>query len=90
MAKSTLRWPQRYEQLLQTAQNPLLKDFYQQAFTNQDTALKDVPFVALDFETTGLDANSDDIVSVGLVPFNVNRIYCKDSRHWVVQPRRDL
>ena len=90
MAKSTLRWPQRYEQLLQSAQNPLLKDFYQQAFTDQDTALKDVPFVALDFETTGLDANSDDIVSVGLVPFNVNRIYCKDSRHWVVQPRRDL
>ena len=77
MAKSPLDWPRRYEQLLQGAQNPLLKGFYKQAFTNQTAPLKDVPFVALDFETTGLDANTDDIVSVGLVPFNVNRIYCK-------------
>ena len=43
MAKSPLDWPRRYEQLLQGAQNPLLKDFYQQAFTNQDAPLKMSP-----------------------------------------------
>ena len=90
MAKSPLDWPRRYEQLLHSAQNSLLKEFYKQAFTNQTAPLKDVPFVALDFETTGLDANTDDIVSVGLVPFTSKRIYCKDSAHWLVQPRQKL
>lgn len=90
MRKLKIDWPTRYQQLVQSAENHLLKDFYQHAFTNSSAALKDVPFVALDLETTGLNASTDDIVSVGLVPFNIRRIYCKESRHWVVQPRRDL
>ncbi|WP_372760866.1 3'-5' exonuclease [Pseudoalteromonas sp.] len=87
---ATVDWPSRYQHLSQHCQNSLLKSFYQAAFKDPNAAIKDVPFVAMDFETTGLDSSNDDIVSVGLVPFSLQRIYCRESRHWVVQPRRNL
>lgn len=39
-----------------------------------DTPLAQVPLVAMDFETTGLNADRDDIVSIGLVPLSLQRI----------------
>lgn len=83
-------WPQRYKLLANTTKNSLLKAFYTQAFALPATPIKDISFVAMDFETTGLNSKTDDIVSIGLVPFNLQRIYCKQSRHWIVQPRRNL
>jgi DNA polymerase-3 subunit epsilon len=87
---NTTDWPSRYHQLAKSSKNELLRHFYACAFNQPAAAVQDVPFVAMDFETTGLDSNNDDIVSVGLVPFSLKRIYCKHSRHWVVQPRRNL
>ena len=87
---NTVDWPIRYQQLAKSSKNELLKLFYASAFNQPSRAIQDVPFVAMDFETTGLDINNDDIVSVGLVPFNLQRIYCQHSRQWVVQPRRNL
>ncbi|WP_350550878.1 3'-5' exonuclease [Pseudoalteromonas sp. 120-MNA-CIBAN-0494] len=83
-------WSLRYQHLANSSENALLQQFYASAFNQPAAAIADVPFVAMDFETTGLDSEADDIVSVGLVPFNLQRIYCKHSRHWVVQPRRNL
>ena len=87
---AVIGWSTRYEQLINSTENKVLKNFYSSAFNQPLAAIKDVPFVAMDFETTGLNSKNDDIVSVGLVPFNFQRIYCKHSRHWVVQPRRNL
>ena len=87
---AVIDWSTRYEQLINSTENKVLKNFYSSAFNQPLAAIKDVPFVAMDFETTGLNSKNDDIVSVGLVPFNFQRIYCKHSRHWVVQPRRNL
>lgn len=42
--------------------------------------------VALDLETTGLDARRDVIVSIGLVPFSTARIHSPRARYWVVRP----
>ena len=88
--KEVKNWNTRYAQLADDAQNNLLKDFYLSTFSDASASVKDIPFVALDFETTGLNSKTDDIVSVGLVPFTLARIYCKQSKHWVVQPRRNL
>ncbi|MDP2485233.1 3'-5' exonuclease [Pseudoalteromonas marina] len=88
--KEVKNWNTRYAQLANDAQNKLLKEFYLSTFSNANASVKDIPFVALDFETTGLNSKTDDIVSVGLVPFTLARIYCKQSKHWVVQPRRNL
>ena len=88
--KEVKNWNTRYAQLADDAQNNLLKEFYLSTFSDASASVKDILFVALDFETTGLNSKTDDIVSVGLVPFTLARIYCKQSKHWVVQPRRNL
>jgi DNA polymerase-3 subunit epsilon len=88
--KEVTNWKIRYAQLADNTQNNLIKEFYLSAFSNANAAVKEISFVALDFETTGLNSQTDDIVSVGLVPFTLTRIYCKQSKHWLVQPRRNL
>jgi DNA polymerase III subunit epsilon len=90
MKETPIDWPARYKALADTAEHSALQRFYTDAFAQPNAAIKTVPFVALDFETTGLNSHNDDIVSVGLVPFTMQRVFCKHSRHWVVQPRRNL
>ncbi len=92
MAKqgAKLDWPSRYQQLLKVSKQPLIQEFYSSAINDLSIPISDVPMVALDFETTGLNFDGDDIVSVGLVPFNAKRIFCKYSKHWIVQPRQKL
>lgn len=83
-------WPKRFRKLAETARHPLLTNFYQAGCPAPDTPLSDVPMVAMDFETTGLDANQHSIVSVGLVPFTLHGIQLGRARHWVVRPRLPL
>ncbi|WP_194437384.1 3'-5' exonuclease [Vibrio fluminensis] len=87
---ATPDWSQRFKQLAEQAKDSRLKAFYAQGAVSGDTPLSDVPFVALDFETTGLNAQEDAILTIGLVPFSLKRIYCNGSAHWVVNPNRDL
>lgn len=42
--------------------------------------------VSVDFETTGLDPQQHSIVSIGLVPFTINRVELAGARHWIVRP----
>jgi len=67
-----------------------LKQFYQAPWPTPDTPISQVPMVALDLETTGLDARRDVIVSIGLVPFSMARIHSPQARYWVVRPNRPL
>ena len=83
-------WPKIFERLKSEATVPLLKRFYARGTVSGDTPVSEVPFVALDLETTGLSVERHGIVSIGLVPFMLARIRCVDSRYWVVRPRRSL
>ncbi|NLS13064.1 3'-5' exonuclease [Vibrio sp. SM6] len=83
-------WPERFADLASKAQDPRLIDYYQQGVVSGDTPLSEVPFVALDFETTGLDSQNDAILTIGLVPFSLQRIRCKESAHWVINPHREM
>ncbi|RXJ73585.1 DNA polymerase III subunit epsilon [Veronia nyctiphanis] len=83
-------WQLINKRLGQNAKDPRLKRFYQAGVIDGATNLSDVEFVALDFETTGLEPSQSDIVSIGLVPFTLSRIYCKQARHWIVNPRKPL
>ncbi|WP_028672654.1 3'-5' exonuclease [Saccharospirillum impatiens] len=69
---------------------PELQRFYAAGTVAPDCPLSEVPFVALDVETTGLNADRHAILSVGLVPFTLKRITVAGSRHWVVKPRLPL
>lgn len=83
-------WPRIFQQLEAGAEAPLLKRFYAGGAVSGDTPVSEVPFVALDLETTGMDAERHGIVSIGLVPFTLARIQCPGSRYWVVRPRKQI
>jgi len=83
-------WPKIFERLEGETAVPLLRRFYARGTTPGETPIADVPFVALDLETTGMSADQHGIVSIGLVPFTLARIRCTDSRYWVLRPRQSL
>nr|WP_320137150.1 3'-5' exonuclease [uncultured Amphritea sp.] len=86
----SVNWPALFQQQAEKSTDERLKSFYQQGVVAADTALVDVPFVALDFETTGLDATKDEIISIGLVPFDLHRIRLRESRYWLLKPNDGL
>ncbi|MGV8842070.1 MAG: 3'-5' exonuclease [Pseudomonas sp.] len=85
-----LDWRARFVELAKNAKDPRLVQFYQAGVVAADTPLEQVPLVALDVETTGLDAQHHSIVSLGLVPFSLARIRCGEARYWVVKPLSEL
>lgn len=80
------QWPDWIAKLATQARDPRLKAFYDAGCVTPETPMAEVPLVAMDFETTGLDPNQHSIVSIGLTPLSLNRIYNRDARHWVVRP----
>ena len=85
-----LDWAARFAELATSAKDPRLQTFYQAGCVAADTPLEQVPLLALDVETTGLDANQHAIVSLGLLPFNLQRIRCGEARYWVIKPASEL
>ncbi|ARU90511.1 3'-5' exonuclease [Pseudomonas sp. M30-35] len=84
------QWQEQYQILADNACDPRLARFYQAGAVHSDTPLDEVPLLALDVETTGLDAQNHCIVSLGLMPFDLNRIQCKKAQYWVVKPQSEL
>jgi DNA polymerase III subunit epsilon len=72
------------------AHNPLLRSFYAAYQYVLKTPINQVSYVALDFETTGLNPVEDAIVSIGLVPFDLERVLCAKAAHWLVRPESEL
>jgi DNA polymerase-3 subunit epsilon len=89
-AGDVLDWPARFSALQQSARDPRLRTFYAAGALSGDTPLQHVPLLALDVETTGLNPATDGIVSVGLVPMSLDRIWASQGRHWLVKPRVPL
>jgi len=87
---TALDWAAQFAELAASARDPRLQAFYQAGCVTADTPLEQVPLLALDVETTGLDANQHAIVSLGLLPFTLQRIRCGAARYWVVKPASEL
>jgi len=83
-------WTAFYQKQSHQANNALLQNFYKCGVTAPEMPVANVKFVALDFETTGLDAKKDDIVSIGLVPFDLKRIYLNQAKQWLINPNLPL
>ncbi|OBT13155.1 DNA polymerase III subunit epsilon [Vibrio sp. UCD-FRSSP16_10] len=83
-------WQSHFASLLANSNHGHLKRFYAAGTISETTPLKETPFLALDFETTGLDASKDEIISIGLVPFDLNRIYLRQSQQWLIKPQKAL
>jgi DNA polymerase-3 subunit epsilon len=86
-----VRWPwrrspqARREAALRDAGPGPLRDYLAQPFPAEDTPLDDLPLLAIDLETTGLDPARDRVLSVGFVPVDGRRIDLAGARHVVVR-----
>jgi DNA polymerase-3 subunit epsilon len=83
-------WPARFAALAMQARDPRLRKFYAAGAPAPQTPVQHTPLMALDVETTGLDPATDGIVSLGLVPMQLDRILNSRARHWIVRPRERL
>ncbi|WP_150305023.1 3'-5' exonuclease [Pseudomonas saliphila] len=88
--ESTPDWRTLFASLANTAHHPDLVKYYQAGAVAADTPLNEVPLMALDMETTGLDAKKHAILSFGLVPMDLARIRCQGSLYRVVKPPSEL
>lgn len=75
MFDSAIYWPARFAHLAQQARQTHLQRFYAQPLVEGSTPIHQCSLVALDFETTGLNAEQDAIVSIGLVPLLLNGFF---------------
>lgn len=64
-----------------------LKDYYAVPFPQPNQDWRDVEYVAIDLETTGLDHRTDQILSLGWVVLRGPRILLGSARHRVVRVR---
>lgn len=83
-------WPEYMAQRATVARDPRLQSFFGAGALAPDTPIGDAPLIAMDMETTGLDERRHAIVSIGLVPFTLQRISLAQRRYWVVRPPRPL
>lgn len=89
-AQGACDWQGRFAVLAQQTKDERLKAYYAAGMPAGDTPIKDVPLMAMDVETTGLNPTRDGIVSVGILPMSIDRIQSSASRHWIVQPHVPL
>jgi len=88
--KKILNWAAFLQLKARESKDLRLQHFYNTGTYHDETKLSDIDFVALDFETTGLDSEQNSIISIGLVPFNLQRIFCRKAKSWYINPQDNL
>lgn len=84
------QWESYLAEQARVCRTPVLKRFYAAGMSPPETPLAELPLVAMDFETTGLDARQSEIVSIGLVPFTLAGIRPADGYYQVIKPSGHL
>jgi DNA polymerase-3 subunit epsilon len=67
-----------------------MRGFLSSSLPRLSTPFSDVEFVALDIETTGLDAATADMLSVGWVLLQDGRVRLDTARSFIVRPRHGV
>lgn len=87
-------WLNGYEvqrkRLLTKAPEGPLKDFLSVPFPKPDTAIAQCRILSVDFETTGLNAQQDKLLSVGFVELANNQISLASCYHQVIKTQGEL
>ncbi|MCI8211444.1 DNA polymerase III subunit epsilon [Pseudomonas sp. S25] len=86
----TVEWADRFQTLAKNAINPCVRSFYEAGVVDANTPIEQVQLLAMDVETTGLNAQSDSIVSIGLMPFSLQRVCCGQAFYRVIKPPSGL
>jgi DNA polymerase-3 subunit epsilon len=80
----------RRKRLLKKAPAGPLRDFLAVPFPDPSTPLDKTPILAVDFETTGLDAVKDQILSIGFIEMENCEILVSSAYHQVINTRGNL
>ncbi len=83
-------WPAWLKARAQSSHYQPLQAFYAGCSIPPDQPIGETELVALDCETSGLDARRHDILSIGLMPFNLDGIKVAQRQHWLLRPPRGL
>ena len=89
-AGARINWPTYMADQAGAAQHPALQSFYSASWPDAQTPLRDVEFMALDIETTGLNPKLHAIVSIGMIPLTLARIRSDQAWHQVIRPPGEL
>ena len=81
-------WRRRWR--LRSVPSGPLHDFLAQPFPFPTTDYRQVRYLAVDLETTGLDPRQDDILSVGFVTIKGNLIDLSSAQHRLVRPTQAI
>lgn len=76
--------------LLRRAPIGPLREYYSDPIPGRGQRLDQTRFVAIDLETTGMDASRDEILSVGLVALHWDRIDLGSTSHHYISPDRKI
>ncbi len=90
----TFQWPNIYEirrkWLLKKAPYGPMRDFLSTPFQSSYTSIYDSSVLAVDFETTGLNAKKDKLLSVGFVELDHSQIQLASCYHQIIKTEGDL
>ncbi len=89
-ASNAIDWQGRFAALAQQTTDARLRAYYEAGMVSGETPIGEVPLMAMDVETTGLNPTKDGIVSIGILPMTLRQIHSSQSRHWIVQPHVPL
>lgn len=81
---------QRRRRLLKSLQNNPLRDYYSRPFMNKNCSLDTLELVSVDLETTGLNHQTDAILSIGQIEIRRQQIELSTARHTVIQAHTDI
>ncbi|CCQ72682.1 exonuclease domain-containing protein [Magnetospira sp. QH-2] len=90
MLRFLCTWGMRREWLAHKAPEGPLKEYYKSPCTNPKVDYREAEYVALDLETTGLNAKEHEIVSIGWVVIRNQRLVMEGAAHQLVSPSSGL
>jgi DNA polymerase-3 subunit epsilon len=85
-----LGYEAKRKSLLKKAPAGALRDFLSVPLPSLNTPIDQVEILAVDFETTGLDANQDKLLSVGFITLKQQQISLKTSYHQIIKTQEQL
>ena len=85
-----LGYEAKRKQLLKKAPEGALRDYLSVPLPNINTRIDKVEILAVDFETTGLNAKQDKLLSVGFITLKKNQISLNTSYHQIIKTKEQL
>jgi DNA polymerase-3 subunit epsilon len=85
-------FPKYYQKtlLLRSGLSPALRNYLLKPLINKKMLIKDIEFLVLDFETTGLHPSKEKIISMGYTVIKDMHLLAASSQHLLINPEQSL